>query len=180
MKNIVQQKNYLSRSLAVMAFATVRRDSLYTLGYILCWKQCIWTLMCTYLRRILLVSSWVLKEFIRTSGMLHPYFLFKCWNIKIVIIIWHFYSSWRLFCFKRWLWNNFNCRSLGVRGGCRVPPPSPKKMLLKNYCLLIERYLSKMNFKPIDGLHQSYWHFHNLQNQQKTRLAKPKIWEVWS
>ena len=37
-----------------------------------------------------------------------------------------------------------------------LPPPQKKCLLLKNYCLLIERYLSKMNFKPIDGLHQSY------------------------
>ena len=125
LKYTVKQNNYLSRSLAVMAFATVRSDSLNTLGYILCWKQCIWTLMCTYLRRILLVSSWVLKEFIRTSGMLHPYFLFKCWNIDNVIIIWHFPA--RIYQEGR-----FALRvDYGMNFIATPPPPSPHPLQKK-------------------------------------------------
>ena len=44
----------------------------------------------------------------------------------------------------------------GVEYRPPLPPPLRKCLLLKNYCLLIEKYLSKMNFKQIDGLHQSY------------------------
>lgn len=54
------------------------KDSFTIRGWQLWLKQWMSTLHALYFLKVFMVSSWVLKEFIRTRGTLQPYLLFKC------------------------------------------------------------------------------------------------------
>lgn len=92
---VKKQLFYLSSLLFPISLATVLKDSLYILGYWLCLKQRISILTWVYFRKTFWVSSesWVLKEFIRTSGMSTPYFLFRYWKSWIGLNITNIQSN---------------------------------------------------------------------------------------
>lgn len=75
-----RQKSYHSPFPLTMVVATGCKDSLFILGWQLWLKQCMVTLNTSYFLISFIVSSWVLNEFIKTNGTLHPNFLFKFWK----------------------------------------------------------------------------------------------------